>query len=80
MEHGWLDSARDVLLNTRRGTYIAVSVAGLVVALVLGVSFSVAALIGVGCGIIAQQIADERWLGQRGPKNDSGGQVSDHHD
>jgi hypothetical protein len=41
---------RDVFLNARRGAYIAMSVVGLVAALLLGVSFPVAALIGIACG------------------------------
>jgi hypothetical protein len=67
MKPGPLDSIRDVLLNTRRGAYIAVAVVALVIALLLGISFSVAALIGTACGIIAQQIADERWISGRSP-------------
>jgi hypothetical protein len=61
-----LDFLRDALLNTQRGAYTAIAIVGLVIALLLGVSFSFAALIGIVCGIIAQQIADERWLSERG--------------
>jgi hypothetical protein len=67
MKRSPLDSIRDVLLNTRRGAYVAVSLVGLVIALLLGARFSVAALIGMACGIVAQQVADERWLSRRGP-------------
>ena len=67
MNRGPLDSVKDVLLNTRRGAYLAVTIVALVIALLLGVSFPVAALIGIICGGVAQQIADERWLSGRGP-------------
>ena len=54
------------MVNTGRGAYVVVAVVGLAIGLLLRVGFSIAALIGVACGIVAQQIADERWLRQRG--------------
>lgn len=59
------------LLNMRSGAYIAAALVVLVVALALGVSFSVSVLIATACGIIVQQVADERWL-RRLHRNDSG--------
>ncbi len=56
MQRGTLGAGKDVLLNTQRGAYTAISVVGLLVALLLGVSFAVGALIAIVCGI--QRSAD----------------------